>query len=352
MKLHDLGYDDWFAARAAQMEMDGCEPVRVTAVDRGAWQVRDARGELPAELSGRLSFQAETPADLPCVGDWALARRYNDDAAALLCALLPRRTFLRRRAPGGGAARWQMIAANVDTALIVQSCRHDFNPARLERCLVAAADGGVEPVVLLSKADLACAAELEDMLALVRGVAPVRTLALSAASGQGMDALAEILLPGRTCCLLGSSGVGKTTLVNRLLGREAFDTRPVSGTGEGVHTTTRRQLLLLDGGALLIDTPGMRELGVAGAVDGVEEGLGEVAALAAACRFADCRHEGEPGCAVRAAVEDGRLPPERLAGYRKLRREAEFADLSALGRRRRDKAFGKLVRSVKKGRKE
>lgn len=229
----------------------------------------------------------------------------------------------------------------------MQALDHDFNPNRLERYLAAAADGGVESVVLLTKADLATDAQREAMLERARQITSARVLALSRNDEAGLRLLREWLLPGRTWCLLGSSGVGKSTLANRLLGREALATAQVSGTGEGTHTTTRRQLLVLEGGALLVDTPGMRELGLAG--DAAQADLGGIGTLSARCRFADCRHEGEPGCAVRAAVDSGELPDERLDNYRKLRKEAEFHALSALDKRRRDKAFGKMVKAVKQG---
>ncbi|WP_449242990.1 ribosome small subunit-dependent GTPase A [Desulfovibrio sp.] len=347
MQLHDFGFDQWFEAHAAECGMEGCGFARVTAVDRGSCLVRNASREIPAELSGRLAYDTKSPADLPCVGDWVTAHLYNDGTAAIIQRVFPRRTFLRRRSPGtiGGV---QMIAANIDTAFIIQSCRVDFNPARLERYLVMAADGGVEPVILLTKADLTAPEELEHILATVQALTPTRTIALSNVTGLGFDALRQMLVPGRTCCLLGSSGVGKTTLINRLLGLEAFETQAVSGTGEGVHTTTRRQLVVLGQGAMLVDTPGMRELGMTDAVDGIDAGFGEIAALAAQCRYADCTHEHEPGCAVRAAIRAGELAQDRYASYLKLRKESEFAALSTLGRRRKEKAFGKFIHSFKK----
>lgn len=346
MNLSQLGFDPWFAARAN--DADGFTPARVCAVDRGSCRVRHASEEIPAELSGKLSFHTERAADLPCVGDWVAVQLYDHGRAAIIHQVLPRRTFLRRRAAGEGSAE-QMIAANVDTAFIIQACHFDFNPNRLERYLVMAADGGVEPVVLLTKTDLAGPEELQRKRALVAAVTTARVMEVSSVTGAGYEELRAAMEPGKTCCLLGSSGVGKTTIVNRLLGRDAFDTRTVSDSGEGVHTTTRRQLILLDSGAMLIDTPGMRELGVLGHGDTVDAGFGELGELAASCRFADCTHRHEPGCAVRAALESGELPAERMANYMKLRKEAEHAAMSALDKRRKDKAFGRLVKSVLKG---
>lgn len=347
MELETLGFNSWFAAQAAGLDLAECGLARVCAVDRGSCRVRNEAGEVPAELSGKLSFQIDSPEDLPCVGDWVAVRHYGDGSAAIIHQVLPRRTFLRRRTPGAGAG-YQMIAANVDKAFIVQSCQYDFNPARLERYLVAAADGHVEPVVVLTKTDLLAPEETDGRLAVIRSVTGARALAVSCVTGDGFEALRQALEPGRTCCLLGSSGAGKTTLLNRLMGSGAFETRGLSSTGEGTHTTTRRQLVLLDQGAILIDTPGMREFGLMGACGGLDAEFQDFAALAAACRFADCTHRSEPGCAVRAAVERGEVRTERYKGYLKLRKESEHYALSRREKRQKDKAFGRMVREAKK----
>lgn len=347
MELQELGFDQWFEAQASGLRLDGCGIARITAVDRGSYIIKDALREVPAELSGKLCFQIESPGDLPCVGDWVTARHYNNDAAAIIHQLLPRKTFLRRKAPGA-STNHQMIAANIDTAFIVQSCHFDFNPSRLERYLVMATDGHVEPVVLLTKTDLIPREELDRKLAIIQSITKARVIALSSITGIGLEELHQTLSSGKTYGLLGSSGVGKTTLINRLLGQEAFAAKAVSGTGEGTHTTTRRQLIVLGQGAMLIDTPGMRELGMAGASDGVDKGFEELAALAAQCRYADCSHQGEPGCAVRAAIENGGLSKERYSNYLKLKKEAEFHELSQLDRRKKDKAFGRHIKTLKK----
>ena len=347
MQLSDLGFDHWFEAHAVEFGREGCGFARVSAVDRGAYRIRNQSGEVPAELTGRLAYHSDDPADLPCVGDWVTAGYYDDATAAVVHAVLPRKSFLRRKTAGADVA-YQMIAANIDVAFIVQSCHVDFNPRRLDRYLVMAADGHVEPVVVLTKTDLISPDDLARKLATVRAVTRSSVIALSNVTGTGFEAFQQTLAPGGTYCLLGSSGVGKTTLINRLLGREAFATKSVSGTGEGTHATSRRQLILLGQGAMLIDTPGMRELGLVGAADGIEMGFQEFSALAAECRFADCSHEQEPGCAVRCAIEKGTLSEARYLNYVKLKKESAYYGMSYLDKRKRDKAFGRYVKSVKK----
>jgi ribosome biogenesis GTPase / thiamine phosphate phosphatase len=347
-KLGDLGFDQWFETYLDDLRQEGHGIARISAVDRGAYLIRNEMGEIPAELPGKFYFQAESSVDLPCVGDWVTVQYHNDATAAIIHGVFPRKTFLRRKTAGENVD-FQMIAANIDIAFIIQSCHFDYNVRRMDRYLVMAADGNVEPVVILTKTDLITQDELEQKLADIRSTAiTARVLALSNVTGIGFDEFQRMLLSGRTYCLLGSSGVGKTTLINRLIGQDSFDTKAVSGTGEGTHTTARRQLIVLSQGAMLIDTPGMRELGLLGASDGVNQSFEDIVGFSVNCRYANCRHEQEPGCAVRAAVTSGELNEDRYSSYMKLKKESEYNELSYIDKRKKDRAFGRFIKSAKK----
>lgn len=330
------------------MHRVGLGIARISAVDRGSYLIRNETREVPAELAGKFSYQIESPVDLPCVGDWVTVQYYNDDTEAIIHGVFPRKTFLRRKTAGENVDL-QMIAANIDSAFIVQSCHFDFNPRRMDRYLVMAADGKVEPIVILAKTDLISHDELEQKLAITKSTAiKARVLALSNISGVGLEEFQEILVPGRTYCLLGSSGVGKTTLINRLIGQDAFDTKAVSGTGEGTHATARRQLIVLSQGAMLIDTPGMRELGLLGVSDGLNQGFEDILLLSESCRYSNCSHEHESGCAVRAAAKNGKLNEDRYSSYIKLKKESEYHEMSYIDKRKKDRAFGRFIKSAKK----
>ena len=347
MKLGDLGFDQWFEDHSTEFSQEGCGFARISAVDRGSYLIINESNEVPAELTGKLSYQIESSVDLPCVGDWVTAQYYNNDTAAIIHRIFPRETFLRRKTAGENVS-YQMIAANLDTAFIVQSCHFDFNPRRLDRYLVMAADGHVEPFVILTKTDLISRDELEQKLDIISSATKAKVIALSNITGCGFDAFQQTLSPGKTYCLLGSSGVGKTTLINRIIGQKAFYTRAVSGTGEGTHTTSRRQLVVLSQGAMLIDTPGMRELGIVGASNGVDMGFEEISLLSESCRYTNCSHEHESGCAVCTAVERGELSEDRYSSYIKLKKESEFHERSYMEKRQKDRAFGRFIKSAKK----
>jgi ribosome biogenesis GTPase len=322
--LESLGWTDDLTTDFEPHLAAGLLPGRITAQHRGVYEVLAEAGEVRADLAGRLLHEAPTEADLPVVGDWVALAPRPDEGAGTIQAVLPRRTRISRKTPWL-AAKEQVLAANVDTVLLATSLNEDLNLRRLERYLITAWDSGAQPVLVLTKADLhpdpeAARAEVESI---AYGV-PV--IVVSATEGTGLDDVAAIVRPGRTLVLLGSSGVGKSTLVNTLAGEELLATTELRNDGRGRHTTTHRQLVRLPSGGLVIDTPGLRELQLWDSSLGLGETFEDVSSLFGECRFSDCSHESEPGCAVREALADGRLEHERWDSYRKLERELEHLE--------------------------
>ncbi len=349
MGLEKLGWDPWFEALSIREGRPIEMLARVAAVDRDQLVLLNDTGAFRAKLAGSYLYRHRQSEELPCVGDWVCVEKSPDDDFGLIHALLDRRTSLRRKA-AGGSTEAQMIAANVDYVIIVQSCHFDFNPNRLERYLVMVRDGGAEPCVLLTKTDLVEPDIVADQLSRIRALgvtAPVLTL--SNVTREGIDDLKQTLVPGKTYCFVGSSGVGKSTIINELIGRELCETNDVSATGEGRHTTVRRELILLQSGALVIDNPGMREFGILNAEDGIDGGFIDITDLASRCRYRDCSHSGEPGCAVHAALSAGEIDRDHYENYCKLKEEAAFYQMSHAEKRKKDRDFGKYIKSVKKG---
>lgn len=353
MSIDHLGWNAGLADAFAHEYGDAMLPARVSLEHRGLYVVMMERGEFLAVATGKLIYDAFDRADMPVVGDWVATRIVGEsDPTVTIHGVLPRRNAICRKEPGR-RTRPQPLAANLDSLFLVIGLDGNFNLHRVERYLAVALDSGVQPVVLLTKADLR--EDVEAVVAETRArarSAPVH--AVSALSGIGLEALTPYLGEGKTVALLGSSGVGKSTLLNRLIGEEVQRVLEVREfDSKGRHATTHRQMFPLPSGALLIDTPGIRELQLWDAEDGVGEAFDDIEDLARSCRFSDCGHKHEPGCAVLEAIADGRLEQDRLDHYRKLRRELAYQERkvnyrASLANRERQKRISKLSKDLKK----
>lgn len=322
--LEDWGWDARWTEAFGGDAAKGLFPARLIEEQRGLFQIMSEAGARSARTTGSMRHKASDRAGLPAVGDWVSAEALPNEKTVLIRRLLPRRTKLSRKA-AGEAMEEQVIAANLDAVLVMTALNADFNARRLERFLTVSRESGAEPVLVLNKLD-ACERPEPFLQDARRAAGDAAVVAISAKTGAGLDALSAWIKPGRTVGLIGSSGVGKSTLVNRLAGNERLKTAETRASDErGRHTTTHRQLFILPGGGILLDTPGMREMQFWDSEQGLAKTFDEIEALAPSCRFKDCAHDAEPGCAVKAAVQAGTLAAERLAAWTKLKKEAAEA---------------------------
>ncbi len=326
--IEQYGWNETWNTHFEQYENEGYIPGRVALEHKRSYRVLTMHGELLAEVSGRMRFEAGEREDFPAVGDWVAVSARPDEGKATIHAILPRASKFSRKA-AGRTTEEQIVAANVDTIFLVNALNQDFNVRRLERYLVMAWESGANPVIILSKADLCddIAEKVREVEAVAFGV-PVHVI--SAVEDSGMEELDSYLAAGNTVALLGSSGAGKSTLTNRLFGSEVQLVKEIrEEDGRGRHTTTHRELIVLPGGGLVIDTPGMRELQLWEADESLGTSFNDIEELAGNCRFRDCSHNSEPGCAVKAAIDDGSLEEKRYESYVKLQKELAFLERKA-----------------------
>ena len=347
--LEQLGFEPSLLDEIAHEDRHQFEVARVVAVHKDGFTINAGQADVYAEMSGKMLYSAVSAMDYPVVGDWVLAALLDQDTFSVIHRVLPRASLLKRKT-SGKKIDFQMIAANIDVAFVVQSLDRNFNLSRLERYLVMISSGNIRPIVLLSKSDLLDADQIADRISDIHEVMPdLSVLPFSNQNESTLKPVEELMSPRRTYCLLGSSGVGKTTLVNNLDSNARYSTRTVrEKDSKGRHATTYRQLIMLDCGALLIDTPGMRELGNFSITSGMDETFTDIAELAEACRFNNCTHVNEKGCAVLMAVDKGHLQHKRYLNYMKLKKESDYYDLSYYEKRVKEKEFAKMCKSVMK----
>lgn len=344
MQLEDLGYNTTYATYRSEGFVIG----RIIAEHKERYIVLTEEGEFEAEITGNLRFTATKREDFPAVGDWVSILAYDADFA-IIHRILPRFSTIKRKAVGQ-FGEVQIIATNIDFAFIVQAADRDFNINRLERYLTLCNSSKVEPIIVLSKTDLIDDDRLQEIVTSIKGrIEHIPILPISSETQQGYEMLRSILQPGRTYCMLGSSGVGKSTLLNTLSGRDLMKTNSIStSTNKGRHVTSHRELVLLDQGGILIDNPGMREVGLADASEGLERTFDKIVQLAQHCKFKDCTHLNEIGCAVTEAVSNGEFDSASYENFLKMEKEKAYFESTVEERRKKDKDFGKLLNNYQK----
>ncbi len=348
MYLSDLGLDPNIKAFIAEQGMSEMNIGRVIAEHKERYVVRAVEGEMEAEVTGHLRYNAESRLDFPAVGDWVALTPY-DDGFAVIQKILPRKSAIKRQAVGK-FGEMQLIACNIDFGMIMQAADRDFNINRLERYLTICHDAHISPVIILSKTDLISKQEMENIMASIRSrIAEIPVFSLSNESLEGFDTIREFIERGKTYCLLGSSGVGKSTLVNRLCGNRVMKTGQINDhIQRGRHVTSHRELIVLENGGIIIDNPGMREVGIADNSGGLETTFDLIIGFATACKFKDCTHTRETGCRVLEALENGEIDPDSYQNYLKMEKEKHYFESTVAEKRQKDKMFGKIMKDYKK----
>lgn len=348
MKLEELGYNKKIEKYRKSNNLTGFETGRVIAEHKERYIVKTIKGDFNAEITGNLRFTAKSREDFPAVGDWVAVTTYDTDLA-IIHKILPRSSIIKRQAVGQ-YGEIQVIAANIDYAFLVQAVDRDFNINRLERYLTICNSSKVSPVIVLTKTDLADEDRLSEITGQIKTrIKNVPVIAISNETRDGYDGLKEIIEKGKTYCMLGSSGVGKSTLLNNLTGKIIMRTDTLSqSTNKGKHVTSHRELFILENGGILVDNPGMREVGIADSEDGLEITFNMIVNLSGHCKFKNCSHTTETGCSVIEAVEKGEIDRASYENYLKMEREKAYFESTVAERRRREKIFGKILKNYKK----
>ncbi|MFA7201618.1 MAG: ribosome small subunit-dependent GTPase A [Candidatus Paceibacterota bacterium] len=346
-KIEDLGYDSFFESHRKKLKLDAFSVARVIVEYKGVYKVKNTNGEYLGKVTGKQMFEATAREDYPAVGDWVAITELNTEQG-VIHAILPRRTVVKRKYNNKNEI--QIIATNVDVAFIVESVGRDYNLNRFERYFAIAHEGGIQPVVILNKIDTISSEELAAKVnELKKRFVDIGVVVTSTATGVGLNELKKYITKGKTYCFLGSSGVGKSSLINALLGARIIKTEDIGlGTGRGKHATTHREMYFLESGGIVIDNPGMREVGMADSQAGVADLFEEITNISRACKYVDCEHIHEPGCAVLSAVKSGDLDEDRYKNYVNLKKEADYYEMTELEKRGKDKQFGKFIKKAKK----
>ncbi len=351
MTLEDLGYNIDFENYRKEQNLDSLGLGRVISEHKERYVVKTTENEYDAEIIGNLRFLAHQRSDFPAVGDWVAISEYDEDKV-LIHSIFPRKTIIERQAVGQQGEK-QIIATNIDFAFIVQAVDRDFNINRIERYLTICNTSNVKPIIILNKIDLIEDTELTKLIANVQDrIKQVPLITISNETLIGVDRLKESIIKGKTYCLLGSSGVGKSTLLNNLSGKAIMKTNSISAsTNKGRHITSHRELIYLENGGILIDNPGMREVGIVDSVDGLEITFNTIVELSQNCKFKDCTHIHENGCAILEAVEKGEIDKDSYQNYLKMEREKTHFESTVTEKRKKDKDFGKMIKNYKKDKK-